>query len=107
MKKPKIADLKPLATKVKKGEEYYWCACGESKNQPFCDGSHASTPFKPLVFKANDDGDAYLCMCKQTKNTPYCDGTHATLKEEKSSAQVTNAEPVAGSTPEIHFIQRE
>ena len=100
MSHPKIADKKPIAVNLKKGEDYYWCACGKSSNQPFCDGSHASTSFKPLAFKVNEEGDAYLCMCKQTKNPPYCDGTHATLKEEKSSPQDTKVEPVAGSTPE-------
>jgi len=109
MKKPKIADIKPLATKVKKGEEYYWCACGESKNQPFCDGSHASTLFKPLNFKANEDGDAHLCMCKQTKNPPYCDGTHATLKEQGESSVKKNEEQVhSGSTveePTLDYIK--
>ena len=109
MKKPKIADIKPLAIKVKKGEEYYWCACGESKNQPFCDGSHASTLFKPLVFKANENGDAHLCMCKQTKNPPYCDGTHATLKKQGESSVKKNEEQVhSGSTveePTLDYIK--
>ena len=101
MKKPKIADIKPLATKVKKGEEYYWCACGESKNQPFCDGSHASTSFKPLSFKANEDGDAYLCMCKQTKNPPYCDGAHVALsKVDNPAGTDSEVSDNAGSTNE-------
>lgn len=81
MKKPKIVDINPAVNNVKKGEEYYWCACGESKKQPFCDGSHRTTSFKPLPFKADEDGDAYLCMCKQTKNPPYCDGSHKSLDE--------------------------
>ena len=79
MKQAKIADINPKACQVKKGEEYYWCSCGESDNQPFCNGSHRSTPFEPLAFKATEDGDAYLCMCKQTKNPPYCDGSHTSL----------------------------
>lgn len=98
--KSKIADKKPIAVSVKKGEEYYWCACGKSNNQPFCDGSHASTPFKPLAFKADNDGKAYLCMCKQTKNPPYCDGTHASIKEEVSSLGKSKTKQVSGSTPE-------
>lgn len=100
MKYPKIADKKPMVTKVKKDEEYYWCACGKSQNQPFCDGSHASTPFKPVAFRADKDDEVYLCMCKQTKNPPYCDGTHATLKEETPSSHDTIAGQVAGSTTE-------
>lgn len=98
--KPKIAGKKPIAVPLKKGEEYYWCACGKSQNQPFCDGAHASTPFKPIAFKANEDGEAHLCMCKQTKNPPFCDGTHASLKEEKPSSQEPQTEQAAGSTPE-------
>ncbi len=84
MKRPKIADKKPIAANLKSGEEYLWCACGESKNQPFCDWSHVSTPFEPLPFTAKENTEAYLCMCKQSKNPPYCDGTHATLKEESN-----------------------
>lgn len=98
MEKPKIAGRKPHATEVKKGEQYYWCACGESSNQPFCDGSHASTPFKPVAFEAKADETAYLCMCKQTKNPPYCDGTHATLKAEPKGGDAAEASP--GSTVE-------
>lgn len=82
MKRPKIADKKPIATNLKSGEEYLWCSCGESKNQPFCDWSHVSTPFEPLSFKAKEDETAYLCMCKQSNNPPYCDGTHTNIKEE-------------------------
>ncbi len=84
MKRPKIADKKPIAANLKSGEEYLWCACGESKNQPFCDWSHVSTPFEPLPFTAKENTEAYLCMCKQSKKPPYCDGTHATLEEESN-----------------------
>ena len=103
---PKIADTKPIADDLKKGKENLWCACGESKNQPFCDFSHVSTPFEPLSFKAEEDGEAYLCMCKQTKNPPYCDGTHANLKSE--SGQETPAESTSGSTieePTLAYIK--
>lgn len=98
MTKPRIAALKPIAVELEKGEEKYFCACGESKGQPFCDGSHRITEFKPLAFTAEETGTAYLCMCKQTKNPPYCDGTHATLKDEpsKESTPTTNV----GSTKE-------
>ncbi|MEM7038145.1 MAG: glutamate synthase-related protein, partial [Bacteroidota bacterium] len=104
MQKPKIAGRKPMPTEVKKGEEYYWCACGESKNQPFCDGSHRTTPFQPLGFTAEQDETAYLCMCKQTKNAPFCDGTHAKLGAESTeSAENTKksaADAPAGGDPE-------
>ncbi|EDQ02769.1 putative glutamate synthetase [Shewanella benthica KT99] len=74
--KPIIADNKPKKVELTKGQEYYFCACGQSKQQPFCDGSHAGTSFKPKAFTAEQDGDAYLCVCKHTANAPFCDGTH-------------------------------
>ena len=64
---------------MKEGEEYYWCACGLSRNQPFCDGSHKDTNFKPVNFTWNKPtGDAHLCGCKHAKidSKPFCDGTH-------------------------------
>ncbi|MFK7953502.1 MAG: glutamate synthase-related protein [Ekhidna sp.] len=81
MSKPKIVDRKPVKVELTKGEEQYWCACGLSKNQPYCDGSHKSTDITPKKFVVEESGDAYLCMCKHSKNAPYCDGTHAKLKE--------------------------
>lgn len=117
---PVVADLKPAKVELKKGDEYYFCTCGQSANQPFCDGSHAGTPFAPQAFTAEEDGDAYLCQCKQTGNAPFCDGTHAKLPAESKgqSFQLEQAadpdampEPVA--TPEeptvayIHQLARE
>lgn len=99
MEKPTIAGRKPAATELKKGEKYLWCACGESKNQPFCDFSHVSTPFEPVAFEPEADETGYLCMCKQTKNPPYCDGSHATLKAESPKAD-TDTSVDSGSTRE-------
>jgi len=79
MEKPVIAQKAPIAVDLKKGQTYYWCACGRSASQPFCDGSHKGTSFTPLAFTAEKDETAYLCACKQTKNPPYCDGTHTSL----------------------------
>lgn len=87
---PKIADKKPIAVELVSGEKKYFCTCGESKGQPYCDGSHRTTSFKPLPFTAKETGTAYLCMCKQSKNLPYCDGTHATLKEKKVQKAVSS-----------------
>ncbi len=108
MSKPKIADRKPVKVALKKGEEQYWCACGLSNNQPYCDGSHRSTDLTPKKFVAQEDGDAYLCMCKHSKNAPYCDGTHAKLKEESeskleapSSQQSTKEEPTLSYIKEL------
>ena len=80
MEKPKIAGKAPIAVDVKKGETYYWCACGRSSNQPFCDGSHVGTEFNPVAYTAEEDKTAYFCTCKQTKTPPFCDGTHLTLE---------------------------
>ena len=99
MSKPKIADRKPIKVELKKGDEQYWCACGLSKNQPYCDGSHRTTDITPKKFVAEDTGDAYLCMCKYSKNPPYCDGTHAKLKEETDSSK-TETPSADGSTKE-------
>ena len=74
--KPIIANNKPAKVSVEDGKEYYFCTCGRSASQPFCDGSHAGTDFKPQAFTANETGDAYLCQCKYTANAPFCDGTH-------------------------------
>jgi CDGSH-type Zn-finger protein len=76
MEKAKIADLKPVGVELEAGKKYFWCACGQSKNQPFCDGSHAGTGFVPKSFEVEEKKTYYLCQCKQTGNPPFCDGTH-------------------------------
>ena len=69
----------PNAVLIEKDKSYAWCACSESDNQPFCDGSHAKTDMQPIVFKAEESKEAYLCGCKESKNAPYCDGSHLSL----------------------------
>ena len=76
--KPVIADNKPSALSLKPGT-YYWCACGKSKNQPFCDGSHRDTEFTPVPFEIKEEKTVYLCQCKHTKKPPFCDGSHHKL----------------------------
>jgi len=76
---PKIAQKAPFVVELEKGKEYHWCACGQSKNQPFCDGSHRGSEFVPKFFLADQSGTKYLCGCKMSKNPPFCDGTHKTL----------------------------
>lgn len=95
MDKPIIAARRPQGVDLKKGEDYFWCACGKSQNQPFCDGSHSGTSFKPKKFTADDDGKAFLCLCKHSANAPFCDGTHKKLPEDGESA----AAPAAPSDP--------
>ena len=76
---PKMAQKAPYVVELEAGKEYYWCACGESKNQPFCDGSHRGSGFVPMRFAAEATGPKYLCGCKKSKNPPFCDGTHRAL----------------------------
>lgn len=79
--KPIIANNKPAKVTLVEGEEYYFCTCGRSSNQPFCDGSHAGTDFKPKPFFVEEDGDAYLCQCKHSANLPFCDGSHKNFND--------------------------
>ncbi|XP_064647907.1 uncharacterized protein LOC135500392 isoform X2 [Lineus longissimus] len=82
----KIYDKKPFRLELEAGKKYFWCACGHSRNQPICDGSHRildGTGFikwgpkhRPIMFTVEKTGDYWLCNCKQTKNRPFCDGTH-------------------------------
>lgn len=74
-----IAQKSPYAVELEAGKKYFWCACGLSKNQPFCDGSHKGSGITPTAFTADKTGTAFLCGCKHTANAPYCDGTHKAL----------------------------
>jgi len=78
MAEPVCAQKSPYAVELKPGE-YHWCACGRSKNQPFCDGSHKGTGLVPRKFTVAQQETKYLCGCKSTKNAPFCDGTHKSL----------------------------
>lgn len=73
------SEIGPYAVEVEAGKEYYWCRCGRSRNQPFCDGSHEGTGKSPVAFTPEESKTVYLCGCKQTGNPPYCDGTHKKL----------------------------
>ncbi len=74
-----VASKTPLPVAVEAGKTYYWCRCGRSKNQPFCDGGHTETEFTPVQYKAETDSTVYFCGCKQTGNQPLCDGSHQQL----------------------------
>lgn len=66
----------PFAVNVEAGKDYWWCACGRSKNQPFCDGSHKGGAFTPQKYSATDSKTVYFCGCKASGHKPLCDGTH-------------------------------
>ncbi len=76
MSQPVRASDTPFAVEVEQGKDYWWCACGLSKSQPFCDGSHKVTEFRPVQFTAAETTTVWLCGCKGTGKRPYCDGTH-------------------------------
>ena len=79
MDQPVIAQKSPYATDVEEGKSYWWCACGRSKKQPFCDSSHKGTEFSPVMYESKTAQTVYFCCCKQTGNRPECDDTHETL----------------------------
>ena len=79
MSDPVVAGKDPIEVQLEAGKSYWWCACGRSKNQPWCDGSHAGTDFKPHEFQVASAGQYWLCACKHTANAPFCDGAHELL----------------------------
>lgn len=79
MSEPLVPQKSPIVKKMEPGT-YYWCSCGRSANQPFCDGSHGETGFAPLAVEIPQARTVAWCACKHTKTPPFCDGSHAHLK---------------------------
>jgi len=79
MTEPVIAQKSPIAIEVEAGKNYFWCACGESANQPFCDGAHKGGSFVPTKYTAEKEGKVFFCGCKKSVNGALCDGTHKKL----------------------------
>ena len=77
MNQPVRAANSPYAVDVEAGKSYWWCACGRSAKQPFCDGSHKDTGFTPVKYDAQESKKVFFCGCKATGKPPLCDGTHA------------------------------
>ena len=111
MSKPVTAVTHPVEVALEAGQTYYWCTCGRSRRQPFCDGSHQGTGFSPLAFKAERSERRWLCQCKRTGTPPFCDGSHDRLFPEtvektfpeKPSVQPTAEEP---TLQRIHHLAR-
>lgn len=79
MAKGEVAARAPMPVEVEAGKDYFWCSCGKSKNQPFCDGSHKGSEFRPLRWTAEQSETKWFCACKQTEGQPFCDGSHKAL----------------------------
>ena len=86
MTDPIAADDKPIPVELEEGKDYWWCACGRSASQPYCDGSHKQAGKSPVKFVAESSGAATLCICKRTATPPYCDGTRYRCGGLKASA---------------------
>lgn len=106
---PIIAAIAPAKVDLELGKDYFWCQCGKSKSQPFCDGSHAGSDITPLKFTAEKTGSAALCQCKASANAPFCDGTHASLGDLKPGDDAPEPKsdiPKASPTPEEPTVAR-
>ena len=79
MSDPVVADKRPVVMKLEPGKSYWWCSCGRSRDQPFCDGSHAGTDFEPVEFTVDEAKNYALCACKHSEKVQFCDGTHSGL----------------------------
>ena len=83
MSNPVIANNSPVKVALEQGKKYYFCMCGRSSNQPFCDGSHKGSEFSPMAFECDTSKDYYLCRCKRSNNKPYCDGSHKQFADDQ------------------------
>ena len=79
MTDPVVAQKAPMPVKVEAGKTYFWCACGKSRKQPFCDGAHKGSGISPVKFTAEADKKLFFCGCKASAKAPFCDGTHKDL----------------------------
>ena len=74
-----VAQKGPYQVELEEGKAYFYCRCGRSAKQPFCDGSHKGSSFAPMKFTAPESKKAFFCTCKRTAKSPLCDGAHKTL----------------------------
>ncbi len=75
----RVPQKSPYAVEVEAGKSYFWCVCGQSSKQPFCDGSHKGSGFSPVKWEASESRTVYFCGCKHSASQPLCDGTHKQL----------------------------
>lgn len=79
MADPVVAQKAPIPVEVEEGKSYFWCVCGKSAKQPFCDGAHQGTEFTPMKWTAEETKRVFFCACKHTAGQPLCDGSHNKL----------------------------
>lgn len=96
--KPLVARCEPTVLTLEPGI-YWWCACGRSKTQPFCDGTHDITDIKPVKLRLRETSEVALCNCKYTAKKPYCDGTHERMTPEPAEVAAAPVEPASGGAP--------
>ncbi|MEL0099227.1 MAG: CDGSH iron-sulfur domain-containing protein [Opitutae bacterium] len=76
--KPVVASKMPSVLDLDAGT-YWWCSCGKSSKQPFCDGSHKGSSFTPQKVEIKESSKVAFCSCKHSQNGPFCDGSHSSL----------------------------
>jgi CDGSH-type Zn-finger protein len=79
MAEPTVGGTAPIAIDVQAGRSYFWCSCGKSKRQPFCDGAHKGSEFAPVEYKATESTKVWFCACKRSGKGVLCDGSHKAL----------------------------
>ena len=87
MSKAIVAANVPTPVELEAGKTYFFCTCGLSSGQPFCDGSHRGSGLTPEPFTADEDRTAYLCQCKTTGNSPFCDGSHKSIEDDQVGSE--------------------
>ena len=105
--KPVVANNQPVKVSLAKGEAYAFCTCGQSSQQPFCDGSHVGTDFKPQQLAAEEASDAYLCQCKHSSNLPFCDGSHTKFDDNAIGKEGPGMNVQASKIPLVSATKEE